>query len=177
MALGKVRRKAIQLPKVPGLPRRSSGGLLHLPRADKLTQESFTPYRQPPAGWRGPLTEWVVYDDLTFRRQFREGQDFLYQVAIPAPGLLRSRGFNRADFWILPNGKNGSPGGAFSRGIVINPVSFFTHPNPSHDRLERAILARAEFLEVFIDEAPLLSDPHYMVGLALRGIDVSSRQG
>lgn len=118
-----------------------------------------------------------MYDELTFRRKFREGVDFLYQVAIPAPGLVRSRGFNRADFWILPSGKNGSPGGAFSRGIVINPYSEFTHPNPSKDRLERAILARAGFLEVYIAEPSLLADPSYYVGLALRGIDVSDRNG
>lgn len=176
----KLRQRRMPLPKLPGIPRGTGrqNSTLYFPRASKITQNEFTAYPPPSGKMIGrPITEWVVYDDLTRRRNFREGEDFLYQVALPVAGLLRSRGFTRADFWILPRGKNGSPGGAFSRGIIINPISFFTHPNPSQDRMERAILAASQFLEVFIDEGPLLADPHYMVGLALRGIDVSSRQG
>ena len=172
------RRKGIPLPRVPGLGRRgsSTSSPLRFPKVDRITQESFQPYPPPSGKMIGrPITEWVVYDDLTRRRNFREGYDFLYQVAIPAPGLLRSRGFNRADFWILPSGRNGSPGGAFARGLILNPYSTFTHPEPSKDRLERAILASALFLEIYLEETALLASPHYLVGMALRGVDLSGR--
>jgi len=172
------RSKGIPLPRVPGLGRRGSttGTPLRFPKVNRITQESFQPFPPPSGKMIGrPITEWAIYDDLTRRRGFREGQDFLYQVAIPAPGLLRSRGFTRSDFWLLPHGRAGSPGGAFARGIILNPYSVWTHPNPSKDRLERAILAAALYLEIYLEETALLADPHYLVGLALRGIDVSGR--
>lgn len=146
-------------------------------RRDRLTTADLIDQpRGVPPGFtrRMPITEFLVMDDLTRRRGFREGYggDFLYQAAIPAPGLNR-RGFNRGDFLILPEGRGGNAAGAaYPRGILINPRNSFTHRIPT-DLIERAILAASGVFEIFIEQRHLERDAHYYVGRALRAIDLS----
>lgn len=118
------------------------------------------------------LNEWIVYHDLTARRGFKERVDFFYQRHIPAPGYGLKNEF-RSDFWILPGGRGGSPGGQFSRGYIFDPYNTYTHPTPALDRLRRAILAQSYFLLIWMYETQLQADPHGVVGLGLRGVDTS----
>lgn len=145
-----------------------------IPRAKGGPSPQSDPYRNPPPSWFGPVTEWAVYYDLTVVRKFRERVDFLYQPAITAPGLNK-KGFNRADFLILPLGKGAAAAALAPRGIIINPISAFTHPSRALDVIERQILLGQGFLEIFIADYDLATRAHVVVGLALRGIDVSTR--
>lgn len=115
-----------------------------------------------------------MFYDLTVVRKFVQGTDFLYQPALTAPGLNK-KGFARSDFLILPLGKGAAAAALAPRGIVINPISAFTHPSRALDVLERTILLGQGFLEIFIADYDLATRAHIVVGLALRGIDVSTR--
>lgn len=145
-----------------------------VPRAQSGPSPQSDPYNNPPPGWFGPVTEWAVYYDLTVRRKFVRFVDFDYQAALPAPGLNR-KGFERSDFWIFPWGKGGAGASLAPRGIVINPFAAYTHKVRAVDIIERGILLNNGFLEIFIDARDLATRAHVVVGLALRGIDVSSR--
>lgn len=152
--------------RVPGAP--------VIPRAKSGPSTASDLYQNPPASWFGPVGEWAIWYDLTIVRKFVQWVDFQYQPAISAPGLNK-KGFNRADFLILPNGKGGGGAALAPRGIVINPISDFTHPSRALDILERNILGNNGYLEVFIDARDLQTRAHVVVGLALQGVDVSSR--
>lgn len=151
-----------RIPGAPVIPRARVGAA--------LTQ----PYPPLPAGWMNSLNEWIVFADLTRPRRFVLWIDFQFQAAVPAPGLT-GKGFNRADFLILPEGKNGLVDAFYPRGLVLNPMSPFTHPSAAKDKIERLILGSNGFGEVFIEEVDLLQRPHFIVGEALRGRDLSSR--
>jgi hypothetical protein len=145
-----------------------------IPRAQSGPSTKTDPYRTPPHSVTGPVTEWAVMYDLTVARKFVEGVDFLYQPALTAPGLNK-KGFNRADFLILPQGKGAAAASLAPRGIIINPISDFTHPSRALDILERTILLGQGFLEIFVADYDLQVRAHVVIGLALAGIDVSSR--
>jgi hypothetical protein len=72
-------------------------------------------------------------------------------------------------------GKAGSVGGVYTRGLIGNPISAYTHPSRAKDLFERAALGSAGFLVVYLEDFDLAKRPHEVVGLMLRGIDVSSR--
>jgi hypothetical protein len=179
-------------PKLPSPPRAPVPARLR--GAPRLPRVSGAPARRPwevaPPWFRArypaaPVTEWCIWYSLTTFFRFRpplspNGRtvgrpDFLYQTPLPAPGLNRSN-VERSDFWLLP----GSPAiiqHPFSKGTILNAISFFTHPDAAKDRRERALLGQYGWLEIFLDEMPLLQDPQYLVGQAIRGLDLSSRRG
>lgn len=161
------------LPKLPSLSARLPG-TPRGPVVEGVTEKFLRPYPDPPPHWFGPLTEWIVEDDLVRRRGFVEGVDFDRQVALTAPGI-NTKGFNRADFVLWPAGKAGGLGGIYHRGLVINPISFYTHPSRAKDLMERAILAQAGYAVIYVRDTDLERRPHEVVGLALRGIDISDR--
>ena len=163
-----------RLPKLPGLGARLPGSPGPAPRIEGVTQRFLRGLRALPAWFFGPLTEWIVYADLVYRRKLREGTDFLRQVALAAPGI-NTKGFNRADFFFPPTGAVGWVGGVYTRGLVANPITPFTHPSRAKDLFERAALGGVGILVVYIEGRDLETRPHEVIGLALRGVDVSSR--
>jgi hypothetical protein len=145
------------------------------PHAGKVNATSLQPFPEPTGYWATrPRTEWVVNWVLTAKLGGKLNVDFLYQVAIPAPGLNVVKGFFRGDFWILPRGRFGGPGPPYTRGIVLDPISLFTHRNAGEDRLRRGILAQGGFLLIWIDDTDLYTRPLRVVRMALNGQDVSS---
>jgi hypothetical protein len=152
--------------KLPGTPRG--------PAVEGVTQKFLRNVRAVASWFFGPLTEWILYTVIVYKRHMTEGVDFDRQVALTAPGI-NTKGFNRADFVFWPTGKAGGLGGVYHRGIVANPISFYTHPSRGKDIMERAILAQAGYRVVYIEDYDLESRPDEVVGLMLRGIDVSSR--
>lgn len=161
------------LPKLPSLSARLPGAPVG-PRVEGVTQKFLRALRAVPAWWFGPLTEWIVYTIIVFKRKFTEGVDFDRQVALTAPGI-NTKGFNRADFVFWPTGKAGGLGGVYHRGLVANPISAFTHPSRAKDLFERAVLAQAGYLVIYIEDYDLDRRPDEVVGLMLRGVDVSTR--
>lgn len=163
-------------PSVRGAARPPSGAPRPPRRARtaEVTAAALQPFPEPVGEWATrPRTEWVTAWALG-QLGGKLGVDYLYQVAIPAPGLNQVKGFFRGDFWILPRGRFGSPGAPYTRGIVIDPISTFTHRNAGEDRLRRGILAQGGFLLIWIDDKDLYTQPLRVVRLALRGQDVSS---
>lgn len=172
------------LPALPRLPtlagtRRPSGGRGPLPvrpkREQGVTEISLKPYPDPPPGFRGPLTEWVCYWWLGTFKRFRKDKDWYYQVALPALGVFASRDFTRVDF-VLPVGADhpASATGEY-RAVCWDPITPFTHPDPSMDRLKRAALAVNGYQLIWIDGATLEASPFDVLEKALRGVDISSR--
>jgi hypothetical protein len=179
-------------PALPSPPRAPAPARLR--GAPRLPRVSGAPQKQPwevaPAWFRArypaaPITEWACIWALTtvykFRPPFGLGgrpgarADFLYQPILPIPGLNQSNA-NRADLWLLP----GSPAiivPPYNRGLILNPRSEFTHPDHAKDRMERALLGQYGYQEIYLDEAPLMHDPQYLVGQAIRGIDLSAVRG
>lgn len=157
---------------VPGAPR--------APRSQEVDARTLQPYPDPPANWSGPLTEWVVWWWLTKRERYVPNRDFVYQPAIGTEiavgGPTNSKGFVRADFLIVPQGQHGPMGYPYVNGLVINPITPFTHPSKAKDQLERSVFATLGYLEVFIDGDDLTGPtarPATVMRLALRGVDVS----
>lgn len=154
-------------------PSRTVRGGVAIPRSRSLPQNR--PWQQTPQAWFGPLTEWAVYWYLTEhgvgpnRRKLREGVDFFYQRGLRAPGLFAKKPFTRGDF-ILPG-----RGGAL-RGLVLDPITPFTHPVPWFDIRKRRILALQGWRVVYIEDYMLTKrDPTYAMELALAGRDISTR--
>lgn len=166
-------RRGVQAPALPrgGLPSKKVPGAPVIPRV-RVNEAATSPAL--PAGWGNSQLEWIVWAYLVLRKRFREGRDFAYQAALPAPGL-NSKDFNRADFWILPTGANGVPDGFYPRGVVLNPISPFTHQLAAKDKIERLILGNAGFREVFLDDRDLQTRPGPVIEAGLRGRDRSSR--
>ena len=151
---------------------RAVKGAVTLPRPRGLPQ--YRPWEQLPANWLGPKTEWEVWWYLTVhgigpeRRKLRPNIDFFYQRGLKSPGLFLNKPFTRGDF-ILPGLGRGL------RGTVFDPITPFTHPFPWFDIRKRRILLLAGWRVIFMD-APMLDRwPGFVIELALRGIDVSSR--
>lgn len=132
------------------------------------------PWTTPPPYWTGPVTEWSVYWYLTARgiepnrRKLRPGQDFFYQRGLTAPGLFLRKPFTRGDF-ILPGF------GRARYGVVLDPVTPFTHQQAWFDLVKRRILALQGWQVVFIDAWRLQIFPRNVIELGLRGIDISFR--
>jgi len=147
-------------------------------KALKLTEAERRPWLTPTAGfWSSrPLTEWITYWALT-RLGLRLGIEYVYQVPIPAPGLNQSNR-NRSDFWIQPGARHSTAGNAASpRGIVINPFPEGTLIHQvGNDRLERSILGKGGWLEIFVSDRDLTTRPLYIVRQACYGRDESSRK-
>lgn len=148
-------------------------GALPVPHVSRIGPEN-RPWLHVPASWPGPQTEWAVYWYISIRgidpakRKLKLGYDYLYQGALAAPGLFNTKPFTRGDFVIFGYGRA-------LRGVVLNPVTPFTHPNPRDDIESRRILALQGWQEIFIDAADLQVFPGRAVELALRGIDISRR--
>lgn len=146
---------------------------LKVPRSGRQDPEN-KPWRNPPASWPGPQTEWACYWYLSVRgiepgrRKLRLGIDYLYQGGLAAPGLFASKPFTRGDFVIFGYGKG-------RRGVVLDPVTPFTHPTPWFDLRKRSILALQGWQVIFIDAERLVEYPGRIIELALRGVDESRR--
>jgi len=179
-----------RLPRPPRLPSVSQRipGAPAPQRSLKLTAESFQTIPEPPVWWGAhPQTEWAVYYILVLKHGWRvygspdpngppspQGVDAWYQAIIPAPGLYQVAGGFRGDYWILPSGKGGSPGPPYGRGVVLDPVTLFTHGTTGMDRLRRDILGQNGYLLVWIDASALDTRPDDVVMKAVRGVDESS---
>lgn len=174
-------------PRLPSLSQRIPGAPAPQ-RSLKLTAVSMQPYPDPPPWW-GPhsILEWICYDYLKRVKHWSvygspdpdgpaspSGADAWYQAVIPAPGLYQTKGFFRGDFLIIPSGRGGSPGPPYGRGIVLDPISTFSHRETGEDRLRRDILAQNSFLLVWLDDAALQTRPRDIIEKALKGQDESS---
>jgi hypothetical protein len=180
------------LPKKPRLPSRPSvgrraPGAPTSPRSYRGTEAERRPEQVPPRWWVHSDLEWITFDYFRRVKHWKilgapndpdapssyVGADVLFQVPIPAPtyGL---KGVFRGDFWVLSTGRNGSPGFPYRKGIVLDPVTTFTHRDTSQDRLRRNLLAQGEFLLIFIDGTDLYNRPRDVIELALKGRDVST---
>lgn len=170
-------------------PRAPSGA----PKAPKIAEgqavsDALLATPETPPQWTQSQLEWVVWYDLTVRRGWKifgrpnvrgrteiyEEADAVYQPALPVPQLnISGKGF-RADFWIIPGKKGPSPGPPFSRGLVFDPVTLWTHPDAGKDRMRRSLLAKAGYQLIWFDGAQLQARPHELITAALFGSDDSS---
>jgi hypothetical protein len=134
-------------------------------------------YPQPPASWNHSELEWACYWVLTARMKLRLWEDFSYQRKVPAAGLNKVSADFRSDFWIFSHGRAGGGGGyRYPMGVILDPLSFFTHKSKGLDILKRQILATNGFLCIFLDSADLYRAAEHYVRLAVRGVDLSSRR-
>ncbi len=173
--------------KPPRPPRGTSGastpsGLPRPPkrvRAAKINATTLQAYPEPHPmqgiDWRGkPLTEYVTAWVLMEKLGGKLGKDFLYQQILPASQVnISGKGF-RSDFWILPRGRFGGPGPPYTRGIVLDPISLYTHGHTGEDRFRRGRLAQLGWLMIWLDDVELYINPTRVVRNALQGIDTSS---
>lgn len=148
-----------------------------LPRRERVTQKSLTPYPPKPAWFRNSLAEWVVYWYLTAIKKWKRigpnppvlGASFFYQVSIPALGIFTKTESTRIDF-LIPQGS-----GPY-KAIAIDPYNTFTHRDSSLDKLKREVLLVQErILLVWIETAKLEAGEFRPIEDALRGIDTSAR--
>jgi hypothetical protein len=135
------------------------------------------PWRVPPPTWTGPQTEWACYWYLSIRgiepnrRKLRVNQDYYYQRGLSAPGLFRYKPFTRGDF-VLPGF------GRARYGVVLDPLTPFTHQQSWEDLTKRRVLALQGWQVIFIDAWRLDRQfPGYVIELALAGTDISLRGG
>jgi hypothetical protein len=143
-------------------------------RPEGVWHKSYPP---APASWVHSELEWATWWVLTTKLKYRRYLDFGYQQAIPAAGLNKVAPDFRSDFWLYPWGRNGNPAGyRYPKGIVLDPLSFFTHKSKAHDILKRTVLATSGFLCVFIDQGDLERRAEEVVRWAARGVDQSSRR-
>jgi hypothetical protein len=181
-------------PKLPSPPRAPAPARLR--GAPRLPRVSGAPARRPwevaPPWFRAahpaaPIDEWAIYWSLTHTYKLAEALArrgtppvasptgrFLYQHAIPVPGLNQS-GRNRPDFWMLP--PRGVVDPRMGAGLIINPISNYTHADAAKDRRERGLLGQYHYLEIFVEYLDCLHDPDWFTGQALQGQDHSSRRG
>jgi hypothetical protein len=181
-------------PKLPSPPRAPAPARLR--GAPRLPRVSGAPPPPPwavaPAWFRrnhpaAPIDEWAIYWSLTTTYKLAEALPragtppvanptgrFLYQHPIPVPGLNQT-GRNRPDFWVLP--PRGVVDPRMGNGLIINPISDYTHADAAKDRRERGLLGQFHYLEIFIEYLDCLHDPDYYAGNALRGQDLSTRRG
>lgn len=159
-------------------------------RALRVTGETLRGWSDPPPNWPNAETEWIVWEDLVKRgykiygRPNVKGQtlnyaeaDVEFQPAIPVAQINVSGKAFRGDFLIIPGRKGPHPGPEFSRGIILDPITNWTHRNSGEDRIRRGILAQSGYLLVWIDAAkdgPLYTRPHSVITAALYGRDDSS---
>lgn len=134
------------------------------------------PWRDVPPGFPGSNLEYAVWWYFTEEgiqpnhRKLIPGRDFFWQRAQAAPGLFIGQGFTRSDF-VLP-GWPGAP-----RGIVLDPLTAFTHSSAWFDLRKRNILLGRGWKVIFLDGMPLLSSPRTIIEAALKGVDLSRRGG
>jgi hypothetical protein len=147
-------------------------GAIPVPRSHQSPENR--PWRNPPQSWGGPATEWSVYWYLSVHgiepngRKLTVGIDYYYQRGLAAPGLFLRKPFTRGDF-VLPGY------GKLHRGVVLDPVTPFTHKEYWFDLQKRRILAREGWQVIFIDAPDLYVFPGRVVELGLRGVDISQR--
>lgn len=176
-------------PRPPSAPRgpRQPSGLPPLAPTPEPAQVVVPPYDPQPPQWVGSNLEWIVWSDLVkrgwkiFGRQRVKGQtsnlaeaDCIYQEAIPAPGLNIDKGFFRGDFHPIPGKRGPGPPVGYPNGIVLDPVTDWTHRNAGEDRLRRGILAQNGYLLVWLEGRALEVRPHDLITAALNGSDDSS---
>lgn len=175
-------------PSLVKSPRAPSGA----PPAPKLakplaTSELVRAYPVPPPQWTQSELEWICWwalvergfkifgrPDVRGRTLVYEEADAIYQPAIPVAGLNVVKDFFRADFLIVPGRRGPTPGPPYARGVIFDPLTPWTHPDPGKDRLHRSLLAQAGYLLVFFDGAQLQQRPKQLVAAALTGADDSS---
>lgn len=179
-------RRGTSLPRLPQLPAppRPVGASkivgFKIPRP-RNTRESLRPYPPPPAGWLGPLAEWIVVWYLTTQKGWKQvgpgsppipGKSFYYQVRIPALSIFVNTNNTRVDF-LIPLGY-GSGGGYNT--IAFDPYSEFTHPDRSLDILKRTVLLQQQrILLIWLEDARLVAGDFDVIEAGLRGVDQSGR--
>lgn len=174
-----------KLPQLPAAPRVAAyTGLTRVPR-QRRTAESQRPYPPPPDGYLYSLGEWVVEFYLTRIKGLKKvgqdndeyttaavipGRSFFRQVSIAALGIFINTDETRIDF-LIPQG----PGGV-TRAIALDPISAFTHPNPTLDLLKRTVLWQQQRIAlIWLDDERLIAGDFTVIDDALRGVDQSSR--
>lgn len=156
-----VRIHAPEPPRPPGMPK--------IKRITAYGDRAQQVFPEPPRSYPQSRLEWICFWWLTAKRHLVHNVDFFTQTAISAPGLQQTP-FTRVDFVFFP--RVSRPG---NRGLCWDPITLFTHPDPSHDKLKRAILAAQGYQLIFIDGVDLEPNPERVLALAIRGIDVSTR--
>ncbi len=179
--------KAPSKPRAPSRPKSPSRGTEgRLPPTPQGADVRLQATPVAPPQWPGSDLEWITWSELVRRghkiygRPQVQGQtlihfeaDWDWQPALPVAGLnVSGKGF-RADFVSTAWGRVPAITN-YPRGIVLDPRNNFTHPDPGRDRMHRAILASNGYRLIFLDDGDLRSRPREVIGLALRGIDVSS---
>lgn len=152
-----------------------------------IRQSDLRDWTDPPPQFPGSDLEWIVWEQLVrlgfkiYGRPNVKGRtlnyaeaDAEYQPAIPVRGLNQVKDFFRADFLLIPGRKAPAPGPPFSRGVVLDPVTLFTHGNTGLDRLRRGMLAQAGYLLVWLDGDALKQRPKEVVTNAVYGRDDSA---
>lgn len=180
-------QRAPALPHLPGPPK-GAPKPPPAPKALDFTAKALQPYDDPPPEWGAhSLLEWIVWSDLVkrgwkiFGRPNVPGRtllmrqaDAIYQDAVPAPGLNIAKNFFRADFVIVPGKRGPNPGPPYQNGIILDPITDWTHRNAGQDRLRRGILAGQNYLLVWLEGTALMTRPHGLITKALFGGDDSS---
>lgn len=170
--------KAPRPPRPPSLQHKAPGAP-PTPRSAEVDDATLRPYpadlsRYPGNSHLEQITAWW----LVALHGYQIGTDFLFQVAISTSGAIggatNSKGFLRCDYLLLPEGRHGGLGYPFPRGLILNPISFFTHPSIAKDRLERNVLATLGFLVVYLQDSDLETRTDYVMRRALAGTDISS---
>lgn len=165
-------------PRPPSLQRAAPGAPRAI-RSQEVSQATLRPYpddlsRYPGNSHLEKITGWW----LMAKKGYQYNVDFLFQVAVGTDGAIggatNSKGFLRVDFLLVPQGRHGGLGYPFQRGLILNPISFFTHPSIAKDRLERSVLATLGYLVVYLQDSDLETRPDYALRLALRGTDISA---
>jgi hypothetical protein len=142
-------------------------------------------------GWREPERPWnvgryagmapyeterAVFWVLTGKLGFVLNVDFFFQRRLPVRGINQT-GLNRSDFWCLPSRKGalyGVGAAPYTRGRVLNPISYYTHRNPGKDDMERIMIRRQAHIDVqYLRDTQLFADPLGVVTRGLRGVDTS----
>lgn len=163
----------------PVVARPYAGGRT-LPGAPLIGQRAkvtrYQPYPNPPPWFMGPTGEWVVFWYFTSRKHWQEGKEFYYQSALFAPFLFSSRDFTRVDFLVDFGPQSAAAPIANYRGLALDPITPFTHPDPAFDKRRRAELSDAGYLLIFLETSMLEGNPPDVIEKALRGLDISSRR-
>lgn len=154
----------------------SSQSLKNAPKIGRRKSiPKWQPYPNPPAWWQGPIGEWILWWYFTVIKKWQPNKDFYYQAPVFAPFLFSSRDFTRVDF-LVDFGPQSAAGqlGRY-KALALDPITPFTHPDPSFDRRRRDELEAAGYLLIFLEGSMLATNPRDVIEKALRGQDVSSR--
>ena len=147
------------------------------PRQQFAAPRSRKPWEPKNPRFTGPITEWIVMWYFTRVKGWTLGNEFFYQGPIPTT-IFFSKGFTRGDFIIPFAGAHiRNYGHTAFRAVVLDPITWFTHPHPWFDQQRRADIAREGYQLIFLEardlEKMVYTDPNNVIELGLRGRDIS----